>query len=270
MDSRNDYFIATGEVDRQRLALLNKLYNPGTFAFLLQSGLQSGMKILEIGCGTGQMACWLAQKVMPKGHVIACDNSPEQLRIAEQTAKEKGISNIEFIARDIRELETLNERFDLIYGRAVIEFITQGRREIVNQLYASLNSSGLLIYEALSAIQDGHFSCPHQTIVDQFFLMNNNYALASHLASDFPSELYRYYHDNNCQNIEIKVNQPVLCDSYKKSFLRLGAISTRHTVYQDFSDLEFKHVLQELKKLECDNQVIIGFYRCLLIKGQKP
>ena len=57
---RSDYPIATGELDRQRLAIINNLYNPNIQQFITQQGLKPGMKVLEIGCGTGQMACWLA------------------------------------------------------------------------------------------------------------------------------------------------------------------------------------------------------------------
>ena len=45
-------------------------------------GLRSGECVLEIGCGTGQLTGWLAERVRP-GRVVAIDFSPEMLRVAQ-------------------------------------------------------------------------------------------------------------------------------------------------------------------------------------------
>ena len=44
--------------------------------------LRPGECVLEIGCGTGQLTGWLAERVRP-GRVVAIDFSPEMLRVAQ-------------------------------------------------------------------------------------------------------------------------------------------------------------------------------------------
>lgn len=69
------YLLSTGESDYDRLSILSKLYNPLALYFLTDSGLKPGMTVLEIGCGSGHMACDIAKLVGPKGKVIAIDSS---------------------------------------------------------------------------------------------------------------------------------------------------------------------------------------------------
>ena len=91
-----EYILAVGETDRQRLEILNRMYNPITQYFLTQNGLKQGMTVLEVGCGTGDMACWLANQIGKKGKVVAIDNSSAQIKLSSEKAKNKGINNIEF------------------------------------------------------------------------------------------------------------------------------------------------------------------------------
>jgi ubiquinone/menaquinone biosynthesis C-methylase UbiE len=50
-----DYLLARGAADVDRLALLNQLYGPSSEALLLRAGLKPGMRVAEIGCGSGNM-----------------------------------------------------------------------------------------------------------------------------------------------------------------------------------------------------------------------
>lgn len=270
MGEKQNYPIVTGEHDRQRLKIINKIYNSATCLFLQQSGLKAGMKILEIGCGTGEIACWLAKQVTPAGKVIAIDNSAEQLAIAEQTAKKAGVmNNIEFIQFDIRNLGQLKEKFDFIYGRAVVEFLIEGHKSVFKELYSLLNSSGILTYESVSAVENGHFSYPHQPVMDDYFSINKQYFLASRMTADLPSKLYLWFREFGCSDVVIKTNQPVLINSEDKSVVRLGAISARHTVYEKYSESEYQNFIQQLHDIEQDDEIILGFFRSLLIKGVK-
>lgn len=47
-------------------------------------GLRAGQKILELGCGTGQITGWLARHVLP-GRVVAADFAPSMIKMAKAT-----------------------------------------------------------------------------------------------------------------------------------------------------------------------------------------
>jgi cyclopropane fatty-acyl-phospholipid synthase-like methyltransferase len=78
----------------------------------LAKAFHPGARILEIGCGTGVDACFLANRGV---HVVACDNSPQMIAVAKRRIGENGLQ--QFVqtrvlrAQDIAALDT-NELFD--------------------------------------------------------------------------------------------------------------------------------------------------------------
>jgi len=74
---------------------------------------ESEIKILDIGTGSGCIACSLAKK-LSKSSVFALDVSKDALDVAKINAEKLSLKNINFLQKDILELEKLNEKFDLI------------------------------------------------------------------------------------------------------------------------------------------------------------
>jgi ubiquinone/menaquinone biosynthesis C-methylase UbiE len=62
-----------------------------------------GIKVLDLATGTGEPAITLASKVGPQGHVTALDLSPELLEIADQRARERGLTNFS----GVRQMRTI-------------------------------------------------------------------------------------------------------------------------------------------------------------------
>ena len=59
--------------ERLRLAGLEEALDPGTRAHLARLGVSPGWRCLEIGAGGGSIALWLAERVAPRGEVLATD-----------------------------------------------------------------------------------------------------------------------------------------------------------------------------------------------------
>src|SRR5215472_11408075 len=94
------YILATGGKDVKRLRLLHEVYGPGTEALFRRVGLRDGLRVAEIGCGSGNTACWVAQQVAPSGSVVAIDVSPDQVEQARQQAQSLNLRNVEFQVAD--------------------------------------------------------------------------------------------------------------------------------------------------------------------------
>ncbi len=107
-----------GHADRDRLAIINKYYNPGSQELLLGAGLGAGLRVLEVGCGHGGMTEYLASVVSPSGHVVALDSSREQLDLAKANLEER--SNVDWICSDFDEANLEVEPFDLVYARCLL------------------------------------------------------------------------------------------------------------------------------------------------------
>ena len=77
-------------------------------------------RILEIGCGLGYSALWLAEASGPDGHVDTVDRFPEHVALSRQYAAEAGYSDrlqvIEGDGADV--LATLSGPYDLIHDDA--------------------------------------------------------------------------------------------------------------------------------------------------------
>ena len=117
----NSYILQSGEKGAERLATVQNLYGKESQFFLQKSGLKKGMTVIDIGCGTGLMTKWLAEQVGKTGHVIAIDNSENQLELAKKYLSKHNIKNVTYYCKDILDL-THNDlhQVNLLYCRLVL------------------------------------------------------------------------------------------------------------------------------------------------------
>ncbi|CAM04574.1 FkbM family methyltransferase [Saccharopolyspora erythraea NRRL 2338] len=84
-------------------------YRPGYPAELVEllaerTGLDSGDLVLDVGCGTGQLALPLARRVR---QVVAVDPQPGMLDHAREAARRAGVGNIDWRQADASALARL-------------------------------------------------------------------------------------------------------------------------------------------------------------------
>lgn len=82
------------------------------------SGIQKGMKVLEIGCGSGAFTTFVARAVGNKGKVYALDIQPEMLQQLENKLSQpenKDITNIKLIETSASDLPFDNNSLDLVF-----------------------------------------------------------------------------------------------------------------------------------------------------------
>ena len=124
------------------------------------SGAQPGMTVLDVCCGSGDLALLLARRVGKYGQVTGADFAVEQLAIAEQRATAKGYSDrTQWVEADALSLPFADNQYDAVtmgYGLRNLLDIPQGLRELQRVL-----KSG-----AKAAILDFHQ--PSSTLAQQF------------------------------------------------------------------------------------------------------
>lgn len=119
------YILATGGKDLRRLQLLHQVYRPGTEALFRRVGLRDGLRVVEVGCGTGNTACWVAEQVAPNGSVVGIDVSADQVGQARRQAADRNLTNVEFHAADAYSPRLPEGSFDLAYCRLVLMHLTR-------------------------------------------------------------------------------------------------------------------------------------------------
>jgi SAM-dependent methyltransferase len=87
------------------------------FARLLDSSIAGDARIVEVGCGTGQMSLYLARA---DREVVALDLSREALALGADAARRYGIDRIAFVEADLTHLPLRPGAFDLVYSSGVL------------------------------------------------------------------------------------------------------------------------------------------------------
>jgi SAM-dependent methyltransferase len=112
-----------GHSDRE-LDRLNKqayLIDPITRRFLCAAGIVSGMRVLDVGSGAGDMAFLASDLVGAGGEVVGTDRSPAALATARQRTDGRSLRNVIFREGDPAEM-TFDKPFDAVIGRYVLMF----------------------------------------------------------------------------------------------------------------------------------------------------
>jgi len=93
-----------------------------TQAIVEAAHVQPGMRVLDIACGSGEPAISLAALLAGDGEVVGVDISPAPLKIAEERARQRGLSNATFQQADAHALPFPDNSFDCITSRLGIMF----------------------------------------------------------------------------------------------------------------------------------------------------
>ncbi|AKF87256.1 hypothetical protein MFUL124B02_40130 [Myxococcus fulvus 124B02] len=102
-----------------RLELQSRVYRPLTEALLRDAGLRPGMRVLDVGCGVGDVSFLIAELVGPKGKVVGIDSAERPLEWARQRARKQGLSQVEFIHAAMESFSS-SQPFDAVVGRLVL------------------------------------------------------------------------------------------------------------------------------------------------------
>lgn len=108
--------------EEQRLARLGQLLYPSTKRLFEGAGITTGMKVLDVGSGAGDVALLLAELVGPTGSIVGVDIHAPLLEVARARLHAAGHTHVTFLAGDIREV-ALDQQFDAVVGRNVLIYV---------------------------------------------------------------------------------------------------------------------------------------------------
>jgi SAM-dependent methyltransferase len=113
---------------------------PEALVRLVESGKVTPCRAIDLGCGAGNYAIWLAGKGFD---VTGIDLAPTAIRIAREKAAKKG-ARCDFIVADVLgDLRDVKGTFDFAYDWEVLHHIFPVDREkYVSNVYRLLNRGG--------------------------------------------------------------------------------------------------------------------------------
>lgn len=132
-------FDAAWQAEQRRLAALETIWDPYTFANLEAAGVTAGWHCLEVGAGNGSVAGWLSERIGPHGRVVATDLDT---RFLEQ----RNEANLEVRAHDITRDEIEAGAYDLVHCRLLLSHLP-AYDEALRRMAAALKPGGRLLIE---------------------------------------------------------------------------------------------------------------------------
>jgi ubiquinone/menaquinone biosynthesis C-methylase UbiE len=113
-------------------------------AYLSALGDLSGLRVLDVGCGTGVVTRELARRVGPGGQVAGVDPSPVFVEAAQRLAVEHGLTNVGFAVQDGRRLPYPDGSFDLTTAVTVLCHVPE-RVEVLAELARVTRPGGVVL-----------------------------------------------------------------------------------------------------------------------------
>ena len=91
-----EYVLGYSDAEFERLQRQGALFRPLSEAVFLRAEISTGMNVLDLGCGVGDVSLIAADLVGPSGSVLGVDKSPESVDIAKQRSAAAGKSWVRF------------------------------------------------------------------------------------------------------------------------------------------------------------------------------
>ncbi|WP_242154133.1 methyltransferase domain-containing protein [Sphingomonas sp. BAUL-RG-20F-R05-02] len=120
--------------------------NTPSARFFGDIGITPGARVLDVGCGNGDLSRYVAGLAGPSGEVVAIDRSEQALAMARTIDADSGAAHIQYRAADLSgDLPDLG-RFDAIVGRRVLMYLPDAAKTL-ERLAAMANPDAILAFQ---------------------------------------------------------------------------------------------------------------------------
>ena len=145
------------------------LFRPGTDTFLLSSmpRLKPGLRVCDLGCGTGLLGLLLLQR-QPNLSVIGVDIQPEAIRLAEKAVTQNDLTDrLTFLCGDLRDPILPANSFDLVVCNPPYYPVSSGKVAASQSLRTARSEESCTLEELCRAAArllpwSGHFCLVHK------------------------------------------------------------------------------------------------------------
>ena len=114
------YALGHSSAEQERLRVQATYLRGITESIWRTAGVLPGMRVLDVGCGTGDTTFLAADLVGPNGFVVGIDRSADAIGTARQRAQTTSRPNVQFIEGELGAPIADQEPFDAAIGRYVL------------------------------------------------------------------------------------------------------------------------------------------------------
>lgn len=158
-----EYVLGHSDREIERLKVQARLIDPITRRIFAAAGIVPGMRVLDVGCGVGDVAFLLADLVGESGEVVGVDRVAAAVDTARARGAHRSVKNLQFHTGDPSQMPFARP-FDAIAGRYVLQF-QKHPAVMLRRLTANLRPGGLVAFHELD--WSGLHSFPPSPTFDQ-------------------------------------------------------------------------------------------------------
>jgi ubiquinone/menaquinone biosynthesis C-methylase UbiE len=138
------YALGHSEQELARLERQAEIFSVETREWLRRAGLRTGMKVLDVGCGVGDVSMIAAEMVGSTGIVVGIDNAATALPMASARANRAGYDWLRFEEADLFKFKA-PEKFDAVIGRFILMHLPDPKAALV-RLRALLENGAVVSF----------------------------------------------------------------------------------------------------------------------------
>jgi len=149
-----DYVLGYSAEEHERLMRQAALLRPWTEKFFRAAGIADAMRVLDVGCGLGDVSMLAADLVGSRGTVTGVDRDGPALEQARLRVARQGLDNrVKFIQSSLDEFKP-EEMFDAVVGRYILLYQPDAGA-MVRQVAEFVRPGGIVVFHELD------FGRPH-------------------------------------------------------------------------------------------------------------
>ena len=264
------YILNTGASAAARLHLLHRLFGPISRQMLLDAGISPGKHVLDLGCGVGDVTCWMASQVGPNGSVTSIDLSAAQLAEAQREAATLGVENlITFLQRNASETGLPSESFDIVFCRFLLCHLTDPLGAL-KEMHRVLRPGGSIVCQDVDLATV--YSSPDSDAVNRS--VQASIATGQKLGADyrFGRRLHTALLDLGFTSVTPRFDQPMHLTGPDKRFWEYCFSEASDVITKTgiLTQPEADELSQEIRQLSVDSQTVIAQHGSLSCSALKP
>lgn len=151
-DQARPYVLGYSDDEFRRLERQAGYYRDLTEDVLVRAGIGPGMRVLDIGCGVGDVSLLAGRLVGPTGSVLGVDRSPDAVETAGRRAARAGEDGrVRFVAADLATWRP-EGRFDAVIGRLILMYLPDPAAAL-HRFAACLAPGGVVAFQEMAMAQ---------------------------------------------------------------------------------------------------------------------
>ncbi len=261
------YVLRGGQAGAERLRLLNRVKWPTTEQLLNQAGLRAGMRVLDVGCGSGDVTLRMAALVGAEGEVVGIDLDPSILRLARQEAEELNLP-VTFRHLGAEELDEV-AAYDFAYARYLLSHLQHPERAL-EAMVRALRPGGRLAVEDI--FFPGHVCYPPNAAFDRYLELYQAVVHAKGADPAIGARLMGMALDAGLVDVGVELGVPIFRDGEGKRVAQVTVEHIREAVVGAglASDAEVDAIVADLEAFADDERTLMSIAPTFQVWGRKP